>query len=478
MSFNISNWATATGRVGRQAYLIASGQNPKPVPFSELAGYAYLNPEWLAPLAQSYDALLRNDAAAMSLWQQTATTILLGMVSAQNPVAGQQLSTALSYLYNQFVAQAATVKACTIGSSVTANGTNVGTGVPAVTTFRGDGLIQQNAIAETGQLAITADSYTGGATRGQEPWRWQGQPNVSSLGTGTPVGLWDFDYPQGSATSATGNAISSTQYGQATGNYLTNGDFAGWTGGGTPILNNWHLVTGTWGTDVQQGVANGITGGFSLEFISGTGVLTALSQQFNSSVSDGTNAAAGTPANPASPTASLPGLYTESIWMKSPGTITGGVLTWELTDGSGTVVNDAQGNPNSGTITLNTVTGSYVEHQITWRLPTNPPAALQKRFKIMTALTGAHLLLAANAFSAPRNLYPGGPSLAVFSNPATPFVATAPGDGWAVAFSNDRGGSTFLATFQALVNRLWGAPTLLLPYTGSPTISDALITGV
>jgi hypothetical protein len=473
MALNLTNLFTALGRIGRTAYLIESGQTGQGVPFTELAGYAYINPEWIGALALSYDSLIRAETAPMNAWQQAAQTILQSLVAADDPFYGSSIPQSLAYLYNQMIAQGKTVQSCTIGKSVSADSGNVGTGAVFVTLQRGDGLIQQNTIAEASTLLITDDSYTGSATAGQEPWTWNGAPNVSSLGTNTPVNLWDFDYPQGSAASASGRCISAAQDASSAGNYLTNGDFDSTAVvSSQTVPNNWHLITGAWGTDIQI-VSGGLDGGKCVQFNPGA-TLNNLTQQFGSaSVTDPTNAAAGTLALPA-PFRS----YVASIWLKAGGVISGGVLTVDLVDGSGTVINDQQGVANSATVALTGYSTSWTNQTFSFRLPAVSPVVIRLRVRITTALAGATLLMDDACLAAPTNLYPGGPSLAVFSNPAVPFEAIPDPDGWTVTFTNNRGGASLLASWQPLLNRLYQSPTFLAPYSGSPNILDNLITGV
>lgn len=475
MALDLTELFTALGRVGRTAYLIASGQDPQDVPFTALAGYAYVNPAWLAPLTQSYDSLIRNQSTGMATWIQFAQTFLLQTVAADNPYYGTSLPLALQYLFQEMISQSKTVQECTVGATVAADAANVGTGTCAVTLVRGDGLTLQNTIAEESTLIFTADSYTGGATAGREPWVWTGAPNLSSLGTGTPVGPWDWDWPQGSGAGTSGNAVSAAQD-AGTGvsqNYLTNGDFETWDTAGTPFLDYWHLETGTWGTSIQRsGATDGIDGGYCVQFNAGA-TLNGLEQEFDSSESDGADANAGTTAALANYTG-----YMGCLWLKGSGVISGGVMTISLVDSAGTVVNDQAGTANTKTITLSSVTTSWAAHTWAFRTPIEPPAdgIYRLRIKITTALAGANLLMDYACWTLPSNCYAGGPNVAVFSNPESPFEASADPDAFTLTFTNDRGGASYGATWQTLINRLFQTPGLILSYSGAPNIADSLIT--
>ena len=472
MALNLTNLFTAIGRAGRTAYLIATGQQPQSVPFNELAGFAYVKPAWIATLASSYDANIRIETAPMTAWAQAAQTILQQFVAADDPTYGVNLSSSLTYLQQQMVAQSATVARCTVGSTVTPDAANVGKGVVFVTLTRGDGVPLEHTVAETSTLLITADSFTGNATAGREPWSWAGAPNNSSLGTGVSVGKWDWDWPQGSAAGASGFCISAADQANPAGNMTANGNFESWSGS-PAVPASWHLVTGAWGTSIQQG-ATAISGSSSVQFKAG-GTLNQLTQQFNSSVTDSTNVAAGTTA----PVIPYTGFFFNA-WFRASGTITGGVMTFELVDGSGTVITDQAGTPNSATLTLSTIVSTgWTAKGVAFRLPVVLPAVVRLQVRISTALAGADLFMDDVCFTKPTNLYLGGPNIAVFSNAASPFEAAPDPDGFTLTFTNDRAGSTFCATFQTLFLRLFGTPALLMPSTTSPpTLPDTLITGV
>ena len=474
MALNLTNLFTALGRAGRNAYILNGAQVLQPVPFTELAGYAYVNPAWIAPLTQVYDQLIRQSTVGMGPWQQAAQQILMQMVAADNPQYGTSLNNALSYLISQMIAQGASVAQCTIGApTVTPDAANVGIGSVFVTTTRGDGLSLQNTIAEATTLLITADSYIGGATRGREPWTWTGKQNISSLGTGTFVGSWDWDWPQGSGGSVSGNAISAAYYADTSANYLTNGDMLTWAGG-TPALNNFNLVVGAWGTDIRQSAVTFLSSPYSAEFIAGTGALTELTQQFGSG-STTTGATAGT-------TAALTPYngYAVNLWLKAAGVITGGVLSVSFVDSTGTVINDQAGSPQTVTIALTGHSTNWTGHPLALRLPVILPAngIIRLRIKMTTALTGANIFMDDVALCFPRNCYAGGPNLALFSNPASPFEGEPDPDGYTITFTNDRAGALYGATWQTLLNRLFQAPSFIAPYSGAPTIADTLITGV
>lgn len=473
MSLNLTNLFTALGRVGRFAYVLDTAQDDLTDPPQDIIANANVNPAWSGGLAQVYDANTRATSGTMAAYVTTAQNILQGFVLADNPAYGTSVASSLEYLRQDMIAQAASVAECTVSVTVTADSANTGTGVCRASVTRGDGLTQQNVIPEETTLYITADSYTGGATRGQEPWSWTGAPAVSSLGTGATVSTWDWDWPTGSASTVTGNCIAADQDATSTGNLLTNGDFETWTGSAPAVLDNWYLQTGTWGTSLQRsGSTDGIDGGYCIQFNTAGSVLNTIEQQFDSAETDGTQSDAGTDVEiPAYSSVFV------NLWLKrQSGAISGGVMTVSLVDGSGAVIADEAGTNNTGTITLSTVTASWVAHPFYFRTPVALPSVVKLRIAITTALAGNGLLMDYVAMAVPTALYTGGPSAVVFSNPAAPFVAAPDPDAFTVQTANDYAGSTYRATWQTFMVRCFQTPSVILPYSGAPTIADTLIT--
>lgn len=476
MAINLDNLFEALGLLARVPYFMASGQAYQPDSYAKLTELPYLQQLWLAPLSLSYDASVRTESRTfMQAWSSAAVSILTNMVYEQDQFYGSNIGNSLFYLNQQMLAQGKTVLEYDVGASYVPDAGNVGTGTVFITLQRADGLIQQNTVAEVCQLLITADSYTGGAVVGQEPWSLSCHANVSSLNTGVPVNLWDWDWPQGSGASASGTAISSAQYANPGGNYLTNGDFENWTGT-TPALDNWYKETGTWGTSIER-ASGGIDGGYCVQFNAGA-TLNGIEQQFGSTTSDGSQPEAGTSAALTSYSS-----YCASLWLKATGVVSGGVMTVSLVDGSGTVIADQAGVNNSTTIALTGASTSWTNHLVSFRLPTDYPGSngtsnvVKLRIKITTALAGANLLMDAVCFANPTPLYAGGPAVAVFSNPASPFVAIPDPDGFQLTFTNDYGGKIYGASWQTALLRMFGVAGGIFPYSPTPNISDTLITG-
>lgn len=458
MAIDIDDTFTKIGRFGRVLYLANTAQNSMPAGYTSL--FAQVLTTYPAIMAQTssgeYPAI-RGWSSFYSTLAQAAGLMLQSIVGADVPSAGRSLATSLLELRRQMIAGSKTVKACTVTAPTSAIAGMVGNGVILTSTKRGDGLVLEHIIAESARVTCTQDSYSGGATAGQELFIFSGGPNLAQV--------YDWDWPQGSAATTAIQAISATQDAAANGNLLTNGDCESWTADASPQLNNFDLSTGTWGTDALQSVT-GYTGSFSLR-INATATNTAIYTQFGSTtVTSG--AGAGTTVTPTTQTS-----YGVNFFIRTnSGTAGAGILTVELVDGSGTVIQDAQSVNNSFTVDLTTLTTAWVAKNGVFRLPVVPPSTIRLRFRISTLLTTVPILIDNICFAPLLSAYAGGEGIAIFSG-STPFVQ---GDAWDVASTNNRGGATFDATFQTLFLRLYSQVNFLLPSSGSPSEADTLIT--
>lgn len=439
------------GRVGKLAHLLDTYQDGLPAVFDDLVAQYQSTLQAVGGfVAQQQLGLLRSTSSVMGFAQSVSQQTVLQMVEADEPAVARSLHLALREVIRQMVIQAKTVQSSNVTFTKTALPTNDGTGQLVTSAKRGDGLVQENAFTEQTRIVCTADAYSGGATEGREVFTLTGE---------TPsAGVWDFDYPQGSGASVTVRAVTADDDATAGANLLTNGDAEEWTDS-PPELDNWTLETGVWGTDAQQDAA-GYRGSFALEIVAGT-TNTTLYQEFDSDT--GTSATL-------SPLTS----YAVHFWAKEvAATAATGVLTVELVNDSGTVINDEQGVANSFTVDLTSLGTTYVPQSGVFRLPANPPDVVRLRFRISTDLTGDNVLIDDICMAPLTAMYTGGPGFVIFSG-ATQFTRD---DGWELDVDNDR--PEFLASWQGLFDRLFGMRQfgLLLPSSGSPNIDDALITG-
>jgi len=162
-------------------------------------------------------------------------------------------------------------------------------------------------------------------------------------------------------------------------------------------------------------------------------------------------------------------IYGVNGWIKAGSGLATGALQIRLVDGTGTVINDNAGNPNSLTVTLTGLTpATWVPVNVVFRTPTALPASVNLQFKMSTLITGDNVFIDRWAVAPMNTPYAGSPSVAIFSGSTNLLV----GDSWTDAISNNYGGG-----WQFLFDRVFGMRSLgmVLPNSGSPTIAAALI---
>jgi len=391
--------------------------------------------------------------------QQLAIQTLNRMIFESNPQLAQtwqqlNLTASIQELIRQMNVAGATVQQCNV-ATVNSAFTGTGNGVINSSVIRAiDGLTQQNAFAETITLTCNQDSYSGSATAGNE--------GFSVTGTGQESDVFAFDWPLGSNANIGVQAINGSSDNN-NGNLLTNSDFQNWTVPNTP--DQFTIAVGAAGTNVFRNQVVVYDGTSSLQLTGdGSGTLTSLTQLFN----NGTTGTSGSLVTQAA--------YSVNLWLRRDGVAAAsGVLTIDLIDGNGVVIQDAAGNNNTFSIDLTTLTTSFTAYKGTFRTPVILPAAQYLRLRLSTALTnGRSVYLARSSMGLYTRTYVGGPYVAVHSG-SVPFVN---GDYGTVIVSNDRGGAADeVSTFQTVCDRCWSMRTsgFLLPYSATPSISDALI---
>lgn len=452
------------GRILHVAYLADTYEATLPAAFTSfLNQYLTSLQQVSGPVAVVDNALTRVASGVMAFavggvgTANAAWDTIVSMVLADQPSQSWTRKSAMAEVIRQMNSAGVTVEVNTVTVTPTAITGSTGTGVIVTTTKRGDGLVQENAIAETLRIVCTLDSYTGGQTQGREQFSLVGAPVLG--------GTWDYDYPTGSAAGVSAvNAVAADQNQTSSGNMFNNGSFEDWSTDPAPVLRDWTLTGGVWGTDVKQNASSPFQGSFDVEWIAGTGATPVLYQEFGV-----TAGASGSTAAPAALSS-----VAHNIWLKRVGAVTGGVLTIELVDDTGTVVNNGQGTPNTTTITLSGLTTSYVAHNVVFGLPANPPDVMRFRYHVSTTLTGANVRMDSAVLTQMTAMYTGGPAFALFSG-VVPFKG---GDGWSIVNTNDQGGATFCATFQTGFQRLFDLRSLglLLPSANPGTVPNALIT--
>lgn len=161
--------------------------------------------------------------------QSYATALVVEMVNADVRQVDRTLKTALTTLIAQMRTASASVESSAVAITVTAGGSNAGTGVVLASKKRSDGLTQESLLAET----ATATAQTGGSTA-----------SIAFAGTARASSALGADWPAGSGLSRTLSSVDATT---GSGSVLTNGGFEAFTA--IPnVPDGWILTVGAPGT--------------------------------------------------------------------------------------------------------------------------------------------------------------------------------------------------------------------------------------
>jgi len=383
---------------------------------------------------------------AQTAWKQylqsLAESTTIAMVNDDVPLASQDLISALTILISQISGASASFQRPTVSTSISAFSVNHGNGVLVASLLDPvNGLQRDNVFAEVLTVTCSNDSQQSSAVLNAEPFAVAGV-----LPQSDPL---SFLWPAGSGASQTVNAVDATT--QAN-NFLANGGLSSFSPANTPV--NWTIVTGSAGTTIlQSSVGNGFLSGVAcLEMASDGSTLICIKQQVSL----------------------LPETtYAINAFVKVDASASAGTLVIQLVDGSsstGAVINDQAGNANSISIAHGSITTSYQALNGYFRTPrVLPSTGVFLEIQQSVAFTSGKNVYVANvALAEPTELYQGGPFAAIFSG-NTPFII---GDGWNLTVANNYGGAFCLLFERLFAMRENG---LILPTSGSPTISDSLV---
>jgi len=406
----------------------------------------------------SYIGILNGASAAGALASTVARQEVNRAVFLDNPRIAQNLQslqvvTSIQEVIRQMKLAGATVLSMTIGATPSSF-TGTGNGIVVASTKRPlDGLVLENSYAENLLLTCTTDSYTGGATAGNETFKL--------TGTGAAGTVFDFNWPLGSNSQASLSAINGAKDNSA-GNILTNSGFDKFT---SNVPNKWTLVTGVAGTNIAQESTLVYDGTAALKIIGDGSNLTEIKQQFSST--------AGT-------LGSLSPLkqYGFNIFIRRDAVAAGqGILTIQLADQNGTTINDANGVANSFTVDLTALGVNYASFTGVFRTPNILPTSQFLRIRLTTALTsGRAVYLDLGSMGLMTQAYTSGPFVSIHRG-STNFTKN---DYATVNVTNSRGAAGTIDTFQTAFFRLFFPEVLnnefLLPSNSSnPSIPDSLI---
>lgn len=381
------------------------------------------------------DAMETHQASGLTLAQSIQTAAqntLIEMADADNPLEARTVTTAMSELIAQMIANSETVNASAVGVTVTPYGSNVGDAPVVVAMVDAKGRALENCYAESVMVRVSSN-----ATAGSETGTVKGEANQATS-------KLSFDWPTGSGSSGT-----FTVKDPASAGLLANGDFETFTVSNTP--DDWTIESGGVGTEIKEaGGSNQYRGTNALLLDEG-----ASTCQLYQSVSGVTSRT----------------LYAVSVWTKITGPPASNSLDIELYNQTGgTVSVDDQGNANRLTIDVTSETTSYANHTAVWTVADPVPASLRIRIRMSNPLGSGEEVYIDDLVVTPMEtqLYSGGPTVAVIRG-ATDLSLD---DYWTLAVTNDGAGA-----FQTLFNKLFNQPTLLLPSNsaGGETVNDNLI---
>lgn len=407
-----------------------------------------------AQIGSAYLGALSSAEACANTAQQLAIDTVNRMVFRDNPRIAQNLNSvnltaSLQELIRQMNLAGASIQSQTV-TATPSSFTGQGNGVLVASVRRYDGLTQENAFAEALQVLCSDDSFSGGATEGNE--------GFTVTGTGNEPDPFAFDWPLGSNAETSLNAIDG-ESDNANGNLLTNSGFGAFTGG---IPDNWTAVLGSGNFSQESTIVYDDTTSALKITGDALGTLSELTQTFNDS--DGTSGILDAYTQ-----------YALNVWMRRDGIApAAGVLRFALVDDTDTIINDQAGNACSWTVDLTALSTAYVAYNGFFRLPAKPPATIKLQVKITTALTnGRAVYLDKMGMGLTTQVYSGGPALAVFAG-SLPFVVQ---DYATATIANNRGGVANLASFGPLLQRFYNLASLdlLIPSSSTPTISDSAL---
>ena len=395
-----------------------------------------------------------------------ANGTVIAMVTDVQPQPQPTLQSALVFIIAQMVTASQTIKANGVSALVTSGGSNVGNPVVAMSLYDVNGKLLEYSYAETIFGSCTNDSLSFASLAGSEPVLFQGQPAVGDMTSQA--------WPAGSGCTLATTAVNPLVSGGL--NWTVNGSMESFLAG-TPT--GWHVVTGTPdGTLGQSTAANTFYDGASSLVFTGItgGENTELQQQFRTSLATGDMTQTLYPLTQFAvnfwlqPAVGLPygmGGYGDGGYgVVTLGSSITGTLRVALVNGSGTVINDAAGTPNSLSINLAGLGSGWTSETAFFRLPANLPSAVYLDFKLTTPLADGNTLYVDRiGLARMPQAYAGGPFVSVFSGSTN----MAKGDSFQLIVNN-----TYAGKFQKLFWRLFAMPSLglILPSAASPTIAD------
>ncbi len=396
-----------------------------------------------------------------SLCQNVASATVNRKVFRDNPRPGQTLQSTntlecLREIIRQMKVQGASILAMPItltpGTFSPGMGGSAGDVVINSSARRPlDGLVLENAFSESVLFTCKNDSYAGSAAAFNE--------SFSFASPGSQQNPFAFNWPLASGCSGNISVIDGDSDNTA-GNLLNNSGFSDWT---SNVPDQWALEVGVAGTNIVQESTLIFSTGSAVKLVGDGSTKTAISQTFGLSTGTSTSL---TPLRQ----------YGVNLFVRRDGVSpAAGVLTVELVDSSGAIINDQGGTANSFTVDLTALTTNYASYKGSFRTPLVLPTSYKIRIRMSTALTNLRsVYLDKLSVGLMTQLYTSGPYASLHAG-AVPSKSL---DYGSLVIVNGRGSGGTFNTFQTLCYRLFPSDVLnnelLLPSSVSPTIVDSV----
>lgn len=264
-------------------------------------------------------------AAAQRLYSAVSEAVantIIEMVNDDTPLRNRSLTPALLELIEQMESSSDSIDGNSTGASHAANANNTGDGNVARFTVQPGTLSSlQHVRAETIVAKCIQDAQAGVLAAGSERFELYGEEAVTD-----PA---DPSWPGGSGINGiviqvTDPAIDGTQRPAPGRQMLVNGAFESFTTANTP--DNWEIITGAAGTDIEEEGTVVFRGDKALQFNGDGTILVKIRQQLNSS--------GGSPAVLKPLT-----VYIMSWQYRIVASTTAGVMRYSIQDSGGTILN-------------------------------------------------------------------------------------------------------------------------------------------
>lgn len=375
-----------------------------------------------------------------------ATNVVIDSIRAHDPLIPADLSRCMSELVRQMKLDSKTVRSMNT-SVISTDATNKNIALVAIRNR--DGGDNQFTLAEKVRLEVTSDSYTGGASPGNEGFTVIARDAASNA--------YNHDYPAGSGASV---ALSRTNItaSSSDGNIVENGTF-------TIASDTLATAPAGWVAISPYGSAgvNWKTTTDGLKIVGNSTSDVRLQQEISNSVN-------------------ARNVYAFHFRAKAPVALTTGTLAIDLVDSAGNILVDDSNNYLAFSANLSALTTSFSTFTGFFVFGTKNPTEVHLRIRCTTADT-TEVVMDRLVLTEMTELYSGGPFVAVLGLASQPLIT---GERIDLDFSKSlatvvNGSPATLTytnnTFQVLFDRLFsiGAGGFTLPYSASPNINDSLI---